>query len=91
MRASQPGKQPFGKRKTSISLDSTALDRAKTLGINVSSVAEEALVRAIRDAENAKWLAENADAFAEQSKWHERNGHPLAEIMASEVAVTWRS
>ena len=79
---------PAAKRKTSMSLDSQALERAKALRINV---AEEALHKAIREAEHAQWLAENASAFAAQAQWHERNGHPLADIMVSEGAATWRN
>jgi antitoxin CcdA len=82
---------PAVKRKTSMSLDSQALERAKELRINVSAVAEAALQKAIREAEHAQWLAENAGAFAAQTQWHEVNGHPLADIMASEGVITWRT
>ena len=77
------------KRKTSLTLDAEALDHAKDLGINISAVAEAALVRAVADARRQKWLAENADAFAAQSDWHERNGHPLADILTSPAAKSW--
>lgn len=60
-------------RKTSLTLDSAALDAAKTLDINVSAVAE---------APGRNWLDENAKAFVAQSDWHDRNGHPLDDIMA---------
>ncbi len=69
------------KRKTSLTLDSAALDAAKTLDIKVSAVAEAALIQAVADARRQNWLAENAAAFAAQSDWHDRNGHPLADIM----------
>ena len=82
---------PAAKRKTSMSLDAQALERARALRINVSAVAEEALHKAIREAEHAQWLEENASAFAAQRQWHERNGHPLADIMMLEVAATWRN
>ena len=73
------------RRKTSVTLDAEALVRAKDLGINVSAVAEAALVKAA--ARREKWLAENADAFAAQSDWHARNGHPLADIIAAPVSL----
>ncbi|MBO9467920.1 type II toxin-antitoxin system CcdA family antitoxin [Tropicibacter sp. R15_0] len=79
------------KRKTSLSLDSKALDGAKALGVNVSAVAEAALIKAVAEAERKAWLAENAEAFAAQSEWHAKNGHPLAEIMATPGADTWKS
>lgn len=78
------------RRKTSVSLDAGALDDAKVLGINVSQVAEAALVKAVAQARRRKWLEENADAFAAQSDWYERNGHPLAAIIASPGGSSWR-
>ena len=44
------------KRKTSLTLDAAALDIARQLHINVSAVAEEALVSAIAKARHEKWL-----------------------------------
>lgn len=77
------------KRKTSLTLDTEALDRAKELGINVSAVAEAALMKAVTDARRKKWLDDNADAFAAQSEWHERNGHPLADIITAPGGSSW--
>ena len=79
------------KRKTSLSLDANALDLAKELHINVSAVAEDALKKAISSAKHKRWLEQNADVFKAQADWHQRNGHPLAEIMVSKGAATWRS
>ena len=79
------------KRKTSLTLDADALDMAKYLEINVSAVAEAALLKAVAEARNKKWQAENADAFAAQAEWHERNGHPLADIIASPGGSSWNS
>lgn len=79
------------KRKTSLTLDAHALDQARDLGINVSAVAEAALVTAVAEIRRQQWLEENADAFAAQSDWHEQNGHPLADIMTTPGAATWKS
>ena len=54
------------KRKTSLTLDAKALEGARELGINVSAVAEAALVKAVSEARREQWLVENADAFAAQ-------------------------
>ena len=78
------------KRKTSVTLDALALDRAKELEINVSMVAEAALLKAINEARQRQWLTDNADAFAAQADWHARHGHPLAEIIAAHGAPSWR-
>lgn len=78
------------RRKTSVTLDAAAaLDAARDLGINVSAVADSALRRAVIEARRARWLDENAEAFAMQAEWHDRNGHPLADILASPGKTTW--
>ncbi|ESR25689.1 type II toxin-antitoxin system CcdA family antitoxin [Lutibaculum baratangense] len=78
------------KRKTSLTLDAEALDAARALGVNVSAVADAALRRAVRDARRVRWREENAEAFAAQAEWHERHGHPLADIMAGPGGATWK-
>ncbi len=77
------------KRKTSLTLDAAALDAARELGVNVSAVADAAIQRAVTKARRRKWLDENADAFAAQAEWHDRNGHPLADILASPGKASW--
>lgn len=51
------------KTPTNLSVRADLLARARKLGLNLSGLLETALVQAIRDAERAMWLAENADAF----------------------------
>lgn len=77
------------KRKTSLTLDAEVLDSAKALEINVSAVAEAALKKAVAEARHMQWLSENAKAFAAQSAWHERNGHPLADIICAQGGASW--
>jgi antitoxin CcdA len=77
------------KRKTSLTLNAAALDAARDLGVNVSSVADAALLTAVAEARRQKWLTENAEAFAAQAEWTEQNGHPLADIMVGPGADTW--
>ncbi|MCA1775370.1 MAG: type II toxin-antitoxin system CcdA family antitoxin [Loktanella sp.] len=79
------------KRKTSLTLDIEALEAAKDLEINVSAVAETALIKAVAEARREKWLSENAEAFAAQSDWHARHGHPLAEIIVASTGSSWTS
>lgn len=77
------------RRKTSLSLDAAALDAARDLGINVSAVADQALQLAVAEGRRRRWLEENAEAFAAQADWHDRNGHPLAEIIAAPGGASW--
>jgi antitoxin CcdA len=78
-------------RKTSLTLDAEVLDGAKALNINVSAVAEAALESAIAEARQQRWLNQNAGAFAVQAAWHERHGHPLAEIFAAPGGTSWKA
>ncbi|WP_284486595.1 type II toxin-antitoxin system CcdA family antitoxin [Sedimentitalea xiamensis] len=77
------------RRKTSLTLDAEALDRARALGINVSAVAEAALLQAVAEARRQRWLDDNAEAFAAQRDWHEQNRHPLAGIIAAPGGSSW--
>jgi len=79
------------KHKTSLTLDAEALDAARAFGVNVSAIADAALRRAVLEARRRQWMEENAQAFAAQAEWHERNGHPLADIMVGPTGETWRS
>lgn len=79
------------KRKTSLTLDAAALDAARDLGVNVSAVADAAIKRAVTTARWRRWLDENADAFKAQAEWHDRNGHPLADILASPGKASWNA
>ncbi|MDG3065644.1 type II toxin-antitoxin system CcdA family antitoxin [Thauera mechernichensis] len=79
------------KRKTSLTLDAEVLDSARALEINVSAVAEAALKRAVAEARRKQWLNDNADNFAAQAAWHERNGHTLAEIMCAPGSASWNA
>lgn len=77
------------RRKTSVTLEAATLDAARDLGINVSAAADSALRKAVIEARRALWLDENAEAFARQAEWHDLNGHPLADILASPGKATW--
>ena len=79
------------KRKTSVTLDAAALEAARELEVNVSAVADAALRQAVAEARRRRWLEENADAFAAQAERHARNGHPLADILASPGRTSWNA
>jgi len=54
-------------------------------------VTEAELKSAVEQARHTQWLQENAEAFEEQAAWHERNGHPLADIMSGPGGATWNA
>ena len=78
-------------RKITVTLDVEALEEARKLGIDVSAVVESALVQAVAEARRKKCNADNANAFADQSAWHEHHGHPLANIITSPGGSSWMS
>jgi antitoxin CcdA len=63
------------KTPTNLSLRSDLVQRAKALGLNLSEVVESALEKAIREAEQARWLAENKDAIEQYNAFVEKNGY----------------
>jgi antitoxin CcdA len=53
------------KTATNLSLRADLVERARELNLNLSVVVEAALEHAVREAERAAWLAENAGAIDE--------------------------
>jgi len=62
------------KTPTNLSLRSDLVQRAKALGLNLSEVVQSALEKAIREAEQARWLAENKDAIDYYNAFIEEHG-----------------
>src|SRR5512140_3438235 len=67
--ARRPRKTP-----TNLSLREDLVRRAKALGLNLSQVVEQSLAKAIREAEQARWLAENAQAIDHYNAFVEEHG-----------------
>jgi antitoxin CcdA len=68
------------KARTNVTLDTALLREARELELNVSSIAEAALARAVREARAKRWRTENADALSQRAAWIEANGPPLADV-----------
>lgn len=62
------------KRPVNLSLNSDLLAMGKELGLNLSSVAEEALAYAVRARLAERWLEENRDAIEAYNQRVERQG-----------------
>jgi antitoxin CcdA len=62
------------KQATNVSLRVDLVRRAKALGLNLSALLEEAVVRAIRDAEQKKWLDENEAAIRDANEHFAKHG-----------------
>lgn len=52
------------KRPANLSVNSDLLNKARELGINLSSTLEEALAEEVRNKQRELWLAENQEAIA---------------------------
>jgi antitoxin CcdA len=62
------------KAPTNLSLGVDLVERAKALGLNLSAVVETALAKAILEADQARWLAENDAAIDYYNAFVEKHG-----------------
>jgi len=63
--------------KIALSVDPGVVAEAKALGMNLSRVAEGALLAAIRERRNRQWQEEHGAALAAYAREVERDGLPL--------------
>lgn len=63
---------------TNVSLDASLLAEAKSLGVNVSRVAEAGLAAEVTRLRAEQWLEENSRAIHSSNEYVERHGLPLA-------------
>jgi antitoxin CcdA len=68
----------MNKRATNLTVDSSLLDEARGLGINLSATFEASLREAVRARKSARWLEDNRAALAGYNDWVAENGLPLA-------------
>lgn len=66
------------RRATNVSLDTTLIDEAKKLGLNLSRACESGLAARIAEERARRWRAENGEAIASSNAFVETNGLPLA-------------
>jgi antitoxin CcdA len=63
------------KAPTNLSLRIDLVQQAKALDLNLSEVVERALEKAIVEAEQARWLAENKEAIDQYNAFVEEHGY----------------
>lgn len=68
----------MGRVKVNLTLDATVAEAARTLGLNMSRLAEAAIVEAAKVERNRLWRAENRAAIATYAKELAEEGLPLA-------------
>ena len=68
----------MGRIKVNMTLDADVAKEARALGLNMSRLAEAAIEDAARDARNAQWRAQNAQALDSYAQEVAKAGLPLA-------------
>jgi antitoxin CcdA len=68
----------LGRIKVNLTLDSEVAEAARTLGLNMSRLAEAAIAEAIKAERNRLWREENRAANAAYAEELAREGLPLA-------------
>ncbi len=66
------------KKATNLTLNSSLLEVARRLRINISRACERGLQMQIAEVEARRWREENRDAVASSNDYVERHGLPLA-------------
>ena len=69
----------MARAKVNLPLDGSVAKQARELGLNMSRLAEGAIVEALRIERNRLWREKNRDAIEAYEKEVEANGLPLAE------------
>ena len=68
----------IGRVKVNLTLDSDVAETARALGLNMSRLAEAAIIAAAKVERNRLWRAENQAAIATYADEVARDGLPLA-------------
>ena len=68
----------MGRVKVNLTLDAEVAETARTLGLNMSRLAEAAIVEAAKQERNRLWRAENRDAISAYADEVAQEGLPLA-------------
>jgi antitoxin CcdA len=63
-----------GKVRTNVSVDPALLSEARALGINLSATLEDRLRDLVKQAREARWLAENQGALEDANEFLKRHG-----------------
>lgn len=68
----------MGRVKVNLTLDAEVAEAARSLGLNMSRLAEAAIAEAAKAERNRLWRAENAEAIAAYADEVAEKGLPLA-------------
>ncbi len=65
------------RKAVNLSLDTSVVEAARAVGLNLSQVCEAALLKASKQEEERRFREENKMAFDYWNKWVEEHGLPL--------------
>lgn len=68
------------RRATNLTLSAEATRRAKEYGLNISRIAEDAIIEAVRRHEGELWKQRNAEAIKNHNEWVEQHGLTLESL-----------
>jgi antitoxin CcdA len=68
------------RKPTNLSLDASLLEKARSLGINISRACEHGLAAQITEIESERWREENMEAINSSNEYVACNGLPLAKF-----------
>jgi antitoxin CcdA len=68
----------MGRVKVNLTMDSDVAETARALGLNMSRLAEAAIIEAAKVERNRRWRTENQAAIASYAEEVARDGLPLA-------------
>jgi antitoxin CcdA len=68
------------KRATNLTLSERLIEEARALDVNLSRAAEDGIARAVKEAQDARWVEENRLAMADYDRFVEENGLVLEDL-----------
>ena len=69
-----PTRPGAARRSVNLTIRKDVIDTAKSLKLNASKAAEAGILRAIREAQGERWIAENRAALSAHNKRIDRDG-----------------
>jgi antitoxin CcdA len=66
--------RPSAKRRINLTMRADILERARAAGLNLSQLAEDAIIQRLRESEWQRWREENAEAIKAYNERIERDG-----------------
>jgi antitoxin CcdA len=70
----------ISKRATNLTLSERLIEEARALDVNLSRAAEDGIARAVKQAQDARWIKDNREAMVDYDRFVEENGLVLGDL-----------